>query len=182
MQKILYVIILSAALITARYAYCEDPSTFEITDGFYPSGWMGDYGDVKVDLQCTLKPQEGSYCQKWTYNARRSQGSGWASVSWQYPENNWGDKKGRDLSRFGKLTFWARGEEGREVINVRIGGKGNSLNVGRGPISLTSEWEKYTIDLSPEDLSNVTSGFCWTASKAHNFSGCTFYLDAILYE
>lgn len=160
--------------------YEKEPT--EVPDRFYPSGWMGDYGDIKIEYQSPLRSQSGRYCQKWSYTARRSHNAGWAAVSWQYPENNWGKFKGHDLTGYNKVSFWARGEEGGEAIKIQIGGQNDSLSVIYGPIILSPEWKQYTIDLSGEDLSNVTAGFCWTASKEHNPSGAVFYLDNIVYE
>ena len=51
-----------------------------------------------------------------------------------------------------------------------------------GPIELTKEWQKYTIDLAGKDLSNIIGGFCFAASKDDNPNGFIIYLDDIIYE
>ena len=38
---------------------------------FIPSGWMGDYGDIKIDDGSTDDPADGKTCIKITYTARR---------------------------------------------------------------------------------------------------------------
>src|SRR5579864_3583172 len=84
---------------------------------FVPSGWMGDYGDIRVDDASKDDPADGKTCIRFTYTADGSQGFGWAGVYWQQPENNWGNKRGGfDLTGMKRLTFWARGAAGGEEI------------------------------------------------------------------
>src|SRR5690348_3446743 len=78
---------------------------------YIPSGWMGDYGDLKLNDNYTLDKKDGKSSVEWTYNAQAKQGANWAGVFWQLPANNWGDKPGGyDLSGFKKLTFWAKAD------------------------------------------------------------------------
>ena len=115
---------------------------------YIPSGWMGDYGDIKMNDQSADNPKTGTTSIQFIYNAKKSQGQGWAGVYWQNPANNWGNKKGGfDLSGMNKLTFWARGAKGGEVIQkVMIGGiKGtypDTAMVEMGPIELTDTWKQ----------------------------------------
>ncbi|MDD5073442.1 MAG: carbohydrate binding domain-containing protein [Candidatus Omnitrophica bacterium] len=153
---------------------------------FVPSGWMGDVGAIKVEPKCAEKPKKGKYCMKWTYDISKDAKNGWAGVYWQYPANNWGTKSGLDLTGHKKLTFWAKGETGKEVINIIAGGiKGqvpDSFVKELKGTKLSSGWKQYTIDLSGRDLSNVSGGFCWTADSKLNKGAVTFYFDDILYE
>ena len=48
---------------------------------YTPSGWMGDYGDIKVDTGCKDAPHSGVTCIKVTYSAEQKQGAGWAGRS-----------------------------------------------------------------------------------------------------
>jgi len=155
---------------------------------FIPSGWMGDAGDIKMDEASMKEPHSGSACIKFTYTAQGSGGQRWAGVYWQNPANNWGEKDGGfDLTGATKLTFWARGEEGGENIQEfkmgGITGKYSDSDVaGIGPVELTKQWKKYTIDLTGKDLSYVSGGFCWSTNADVNPGGCVFYLDDIVYE
>lgn len=157
---------------------------------FYaPSGWMGDYGDIKMDTNCKDNPKSEPTCIKFTYTAAGSQGAGWAGVYWQNPANNWGTLDGGyNLVGAKKLTFWARGEKGGEVISdFKMGGifQGEYPDTGSastGPIVLTKEWKQYTISLKGVDLSYIIGGFCWVTTKNDNPQGMTFYLDDIQYE
>jgi hypothetical protein len=156
---------------------------------YIPSGWMGDYGDIKLNDQSMDNPHSGTTCIQFTYSAKKSQGQGWAGVYWQNPANNWGNKKGGfDLTGMTKLTFWARGAKGQEVIQkFMVGGiKGTysdtaSIETG-GPIELTDTWKQYTINLAGRDLSYISGGFGWVTTSDLNPDGCIFYLDDIKFE
>jgi len=155
---------------------------------YIPSGWMGDYGDVKIDDSNTTDPADGKTCIKLTYSAKGTQGAGWTGIFWQHPSNNWGEKPGGyDLSAYKRLTFWARGEAGGEkVAEFKMGGitgeHGDSDSASVGPIVLTKDWKKYTIDLSDKNLSHIIGGFAWSASRDDNPNGFVVYLDEIRYE
>ncbi|MDD5270707.1 MAG: hypothetical protein PHE80_05925 [Candidatus Omnitrophica bacterium] len=153
---------------------------------FAPSGWMGDVGCIKADPNCRVKPKTGKFCSKWTYDNSKGASQGWAGVYWLYPENNWGGKKGMDLSGHKRLSFWIRGETGKEVVSIKMGGvKGDfpdTVTKELNELKLGSQWKQYSIDLTGRDLSNISGGFCWTADGKLNPKGCTFYLDEVVYE
>lgn len=155
---------------------------------YCPSGWMGDYGDIKLNESWTENPASGKSCIKITYTAEGKQGASWAGIYWQWPPNNWGSRKGGfDLKGAKKLTFLAHGEKGgEEILEFKIGGitgeYSDSDSAGIGPVKLTKEWKQYTIDLRGLDLSYISGGFCWVTNFMANPDGCTFYLDDIKYE
>ncbi len=155
---------------------------------YAPSGWMGDYTDLKLDYGYKKKPHQGLTCIRIEYNVRESQRAGWAGMFWQNPSGNWGEKKGGyNLTGAAKLTFWARGEKGNEKIKkFKVGGISgtypDSCSVDFGPVVLGKKWRKYTINLKNRDLSYINGGFCWVAVAGDNPSGIVFYLDDIKYE
>jgi hypothetical protein len=157
------------------------------TNHFVPSGWMGDYGAVKIDQGCKDNPYSGSTCIKIAYSGEPTQGAGWVGVYYQNPENNWGSKDGGfNLSNAKKLNFWAKGAKGGEKLEFKIGGitgtYPDSDMTSVGPLELTSEWKQYSIDLEGLDLSYISGGFVWAASKMDNQDGFVIYLDDIMYE
>ncbi|MFH1753568.1 MAG: hypothetical protein ABH875_05240, partial [Candidatus Omnitrophota bacterium] len=118
---------------------------------FIPSGWMGDHGDMKINPNWKENPYSRKSCIKIGYTAKSSQGNGWSGVYWQNPENNWGMRPnvGFDLTPAKKLTFWARGDKGGEVIReFKMGGISGAYpdtdSASIGPVTLTPEWKQYT--------------------------------------
>ena len=170
---------------TKFYVYAEKGY---FKNHFIPSGWMGDYGDIKFIDGWRENPQARRSCIKIIYTAQKKQGAGWAGIYWQEPANNWGTRPGGfDLTGAEKLSFYAKGEKGGEIIaELKMGGimgeYSDSTSVSIGPIVLTPEWTQYTIDLKGEDLSNVIGGFAFVLSSMENPDGATFYLDNIAYE
>ena len=156
---------------------------------FAPSGWMGDFGDLKLDQACSDSPKSGKSCIKITYTGEMKQGAGWTGIFWQQPANNWGDKKGGyDLAGATKLTFWAKGAKGGEKIaEFKMGGitgvypDSDSATLS-GPIELTKKWQQFSIELDGKDLSYIIGGFCFAASKDDNPEGFVIYLDDIVFE
>ncbi len=155
---------------------------------YIPSGWMGDYGDIKMNDQSMENPQNGTTSIEFKFSAKKSQGQGWTGIYWQNPANNWGSKKGGfDLSGMTKLTFWARGAKGGEIIQKFVVGgiKGtypDSAEVEMGPVELSDTWKQYSINLAGRDLSYINGGFCWVTTADLNPEGCTFYIDNIRFE
>lgn len=155
---------------------------------FAPSGWMGDYGDIKLNEASTDNPVDGRTATKWSTVPNGSQGANWWGVYYQHPPNNWGTRPGGyNLNGFKRLTFWARGEKGGEKIaEFKTGGitgeYSDSDAMSIGPIELTKEWKKYTIDLAGKELSQIAGGFCWSASRDDNPDGLAFFLDEVRFE
>lgn len=152
---------------------------------FFPSGWSGDYPDLRFNDAYTKDAHSGKNCIEIIYTAKNSFGGGWAGIYWQNPLNNWDDARGAmSLSGAKKLTFWAKGARGGERIEeFGVGGSSpNSALIKFGPVILTSEWKQYSIDLLDKDLSRIIHGFHFFIRKDSNPAGCTFYIDDIIFE
>ncbi len=100
---------------------------------------------------------------------------------------------GYDLTGATTLTFWARGEQGGEVLDFFMGGVGwdgttrispfpDSTSAVKITVALTTQWTQYTIDLAGEDISYVLGGFGWGVNGALNPGGAVFYVDDIQYN
>jgi hypothetical protein len=154
-----------------------------VADAFYPGGWMGDYGDIKLESSCSDLPDSRPACVKISYSAARAQGKGWAGIYWLYPDKNWGSTpEGRDLRGAKKLLLWAKGDNGGERAEFKVGGVSgkyaDSLQpaLSIGPVFLSQEWQKFTIDLEKTDLSHVIGGFCWVTNEEQNPHGSVIYV------
>lgn len=150
---------------------------------YVPTGWMGNTKGLKVDPECTDQPHAGKTCLRVSYHDK----DGWAGVVWQSPANNWGDRPGGwDLTGAKKLTFWARGARGGEVVSFEFGllGKDKKFpDTGKGKLDkahLTQEWRQYTIDLASQDLTRIQTGFAVVI--AGQGMPIEFFLDDIQYE
>ncbi len=159
----------------------------DIEEFFIPSGYLGDAENngIKMFKNNTFDCLGKNPCFKFVYSPKTYS---WGGLYWQYGENNWGERKGIDLSNKGisKVTFWAKGEKGGETILFKAGGiigrLYNDSFESSIEISLTVEWKQYSIDLKGKDLSNVIGGFCWVISGGKNYGITTFYIDRIRYE
>lgn len=162
---------------------------------FVPSGWMGDYGDIRFDdrwpADRTGRRAAGSHGEtviRISYSAKGAQNKGWAGIYWQNPANNWGSRPGGyNLNGAHKLVFKARGETGREIVDeFKVGGitgdYADSGSTAIGPLTLAREWKEYEINLEGQELSSISGGFCWTLSREKNPKGASFYLDDIRFE
>ena len=187
----LFFIIFSPTLYGQEKA--EMKAKIDIQNFFIPSGYMGDgeYGTkyIKFEGSCEMNPHSAPMCVKikYTFGPQR-----WAGIYWQNKPDNWGDKKGNNYSKknISKISFWAKGETGDEVVEFKSGGISNSSKKYKdsyeettGRLTLTKEWQKYEIDLEGVDLSSVIGAFCWVASKDFsNQPSVVFYIDDIYFE
>ncbi|MCX6031940.1 MAG: hypothetical protein NT169_21905 [Chloroflexi bacterium] len=89
-----------------------------------------------------------------------------------------------DLGKVNRLTFWARGTLGNEIVEFKIGDPGMLPTPGRslGNVTLTATWKRYEIPLENVDLTKANLLFAWMATDFYNPKGAVFYLDDILLE
>ena len=165
--------------------YVYNNAIFPPVKNFSPSGYMGDVADLKLSGSYKNLHQPGSPCLRIMYMAEGHMG--WAGVSWQNPANNWGEfDGGYNLSKAKKLSFWARGESGGEIMEAKLGGTAanypDSETLTSGPITLTNVWTEYVLDLSAADLFYISSGFGLSVKQDANPKGAIFYIDDVKYD
>ncbi len=164
-----------------------------IQDVFVASGWMGDgeYGRKNIEFEGAYEkePHSQPTCIKikYTFGPKR-----WAGIYWQNKADNWGDRRGNNYSKkgFTKVTFWAKGETGKEVVEFKAGDIFNktkkyhdSFDSTIGRVTLSNKWKEYIIDIEGADLSSVIGGFCWVASSDYNNkNSIIFYIDDICFK
>ncbi len=149
-----------------------------------PSGWMGYTGILQVDPNWRVNCFNGLSCFK---NVWETTAPSWVGIRWLHPDSNWANtpNAGFDLSGAEKLTFWARGEAGGELVEFVVGGVDGAYPdslmpaASTGSISLTNEWAHYEIPLNREgiDLSHIISPFGWTVQNDP-----IFYIDDVKFE
>ena len=164
-----------------------------------PVGWMTGGGNpatyIEMKAGDTNECRPGVACQQVTNRI----GGGWNGVLW-WPRAcgdtglDW--TKVTDgtcginvlttgaLSAINNLTFWAKGEQGAEVVEFKVGGVDIIPSPGRstGKIALTKDWQQYTLELNGMDLTNAIALFTWVATDQDNPNGAIFYLSEIQFE
>ena len=156
---------------------------------YYPSGFMGDSKALSIDTHWQLNPQSGLTSLRIHYDPHRQNVKQWAGIYFQYPDCNWGDKKGRDLSGARTLRFWVKADRNIDVefvsggINIVEKNPVLAQQDSYGPIkkriSVTPHWVEHTIDLAGQDLSNVIGPFALVLEADKATNGITLYLDNI---
>lgn len=156
---------------------------------YVPSGFMPNGKCLRFDDSWKDDCYDGITCLQIVYDVECSrEDQRWAGIYWLNPPNNWGHRKGGfNLSGAKRLTFWARGERGGEQIQEftmgGIAGDYPDSDIATiGPVILTDQWRKYTMDLRGKDLSYISGGFAWSTNEEVNPEGCVFYLDNIQFE
>lgn len=130
---------------------------------FIPSGYEGDRSAVTMPTDPTCNGnRSGSSalgsCHPVTYKplAPGVGVAGWAGVLWQHPVNNWGTAPGYGIPPGAtKVSFWARGARGGEVVTFLVGFRVNPspsapcTDAFSGSLNqtLTTAWTQYTISL-----------------------------------
>jgi hypothetical protein len=179
-------------LAIAGFVHANRPR-LNIQSTFTPSGFMGDgeFGRRYIEFFGAdhTNPHAQADSMKITY---RFGSARWGGMYWQNKPDNWGDQPGNNYSGqgFSKVTFWARGEHGGEMVEFKVGGIENpnkryrdSVLATAGRIALTKDWKSYSIDLSSQDLSSLIGGFCWVASADYNHGNqITFFLEDLTME
>jgi len=156
--------------------------SFLLGSQYFPSGWMGDIvGDGgKVILTKEAATVEGRPTVSTKIDYKKGN-KGWAGIYWQHPDGNWGDRIGFSLVGAKKISFYAKGERGGEIVEFKSGG---IVSEGKpyqdrfikttGEVVLTTTWTKYTFDLSDlkeTQLSSVIGAFCWVATGGYDKEG-----------
>jgi hypothetical protein len=89
-----------------------------------------------------------------------------------------------NLRTVNRLTFWARGETGGEVVEIKVGDGALCPLPGHstGPLTLTADWKRYELDLAGLDMRRAVALFGWFATDLHDPKGATFFLDDVQFE
>ena len=150
---------------------------------FIPSGYMGNAQAIAMQLDSKEDPHHGSTCIKIDY----ASADAWGGVLWQSPAEDWDGNLpgGANLTEATELEFWARGQNGGEKVNFVFGvldGNQPYRDTAKGElnnITLTKNWNRYSIPLRGLDLRQIKTGFGW--SLAGQGQPVTFFLDEIRY-
>ena len=162
---------------------------------WHPGGWMPDGKGISFSDRFETNPHGGQTCIQVGYRVSEKS---WVGIYWLYADS-WGEEKGPNLYEIlgiskedtVRLTFWARGENGGERVEFKVGG----MTAGKYPdsikfpvttqyVSLSTDWTQFSIDLTEKNLEQMSSAFCWVSNRAQNHkqNEIWFYLDDIQFE
>ncbi len=141
---------------------------------------MPDGEGISFRTNYRINPYSGETCIRIGYNADDSEfiGINWLPV--ELPLSGQGINVCELLNISDDdqviLTFYMRGDEGDERIKCIVGGNTQyddsiEFPIGTRPniIRLDTTWERYAINLSSQDLSNVVTVFAVFITGDHNF-------------
>ena len=133
---------------------------------YYPSGKIGDVADISIDPEFRGNSHSGRTSLRIDYRAALSSSLGWAGVYFLYPDGNWGQFPGRNLSGATKLSFWVCADHDTHAEFFLGGIKDPRLayfdtvpKISTGIVAVSSTWQRHEIDLTGHDLSSVIGGF-----------------------
>jgi hypothetical protein len=156
---------------------------FVVAEHFEPTLW-GEAENVVLESNYTEESRPGDVdgkCLRLVYEPGPKR---WAAVYWQPPREA-GIRTGKAVSGASKVTFWARGGSGGEVIEAKgAGTPAVALLKDSEPMTLSGGWEHFEIELGDADLSEVEGAFGvrWRSFDSQNPEGLTVFLDEIRYE
>lgn len=156
---------------------------FVVAKHFEPTLW-GEAENVVLEASYTgeLSPgDDDGKCLRLVYEPGPKR---WAAVYWQPPRKA-GVRTGKAVSGATKVTFWAKGGKGGEVIEAKGAGvPAVSLLKRSEPVILSGGWQQFEVELDDADLSEVVGAFGvrWRSFESENPEGLTVFLDEIRYE
>ncbi len=136
-------------------------------NSYYPS-FIGNYNALTMDMDNNRSPQSGWSCIEIQYNPTSPPDIDWAGIQWLFPDTNWGYWQGRDLTGSDRLSFWAKGETGKEKVEFKLGGVNRSPfhnpNIpyqdsfdllSTGILTLSDQWQKYHVALTDTNFFSI---------------------------
>jgi hypothetical protein len=114
-------------------------------------------------------------------------GRPWCGIAVSSQPDYWGriDGPAFNLSGTKALSFWARGETGDEVVQIKVAIAGHEPfgDSARTPavrtFRLSREWRRHELVLSDLDLTRVITSFAFIVERRLNGPRVTFFLDEI---
>ena len=153
---------------------------------YYPSGLIGDVQDISIDGEYRPASHSGRSSLRIGYRPAPSGGQGWAGVYLLYPDHNWGQLPGRNLSGATRLSFWVCADHETRA-EFLVGGIGQSdlryfdslPKTSTGVIAVGPTWQRHDIDLTGRDLSSVIGGFAVVTSRAQGSEPRSLFVDDV---
>jgi hypothetical protein len=153
---------------------------------YYPSGKIGDVADISIDSEFTGNSHSGRASLRMDYRPTLASSLGWAGVYFLYPDGNWGQFPGRNLSGATKLSFWVCAYHDTHaefflggIKDPRFAYFDTLPKISTGVVTVSSTWQRHEIDLTGHDLSSVIGGFGVAMSREQDARSTTLLLDDV---
>ncbi len=149
---------------------------------YVPSGYMGNYRSMDVDLGYKKDKHSGETSLKIRYEV----GYDWYGLALVDPADDWGKiLGGYDISEAKTFSFWAKTNADNIKAKIGFGLITNDqpfpdTAIKHVEIKLTKDWKKYTIKTKRLDLSCIRSGFVLFSSG--NGLPHEIYIDDVVFE
>lgn len=149
---------------------------------YAPTGYMGNYQAMTVDVHNTEEVHSGTSAIKISYSADYN----WYGLALVDPKNDWGDHLGGyEIEGAKKFTFWAKADNENVIATIGFGLIDNNKPFPdtakkSKKIKLTTEWKKYSINVKRLDLRCIRSGLVVFAAS-FGFPQ-TIYIDEVVFE
>lgn len=148
---------------------------------YIPTGYMGNYKDMVVDMNSKDDAYSGETTIKISYNAE----GGWYGLALVDPANDWGEiLGGYDISGAKTFSFWAKSNfDVHATIGFGLIDKDKPFpDTAKKSvkIKLTDEWKKFTIKTKKLDLSCIRSGLVLFSNG--NGYPYKIYIDDVVFE
>lgn len=157
---------------------------FAVDDHFSRSGYMGDAidGSLDEDGSC-LTRAEGA--QGLCHAFQIASGTeGWSGLYWLAGDGNWGQRPGLAVAPSARQVSFLAASTTSEPFEFFVGGvsspgaeheDGFKASVS---VSLSTQWQRLTIDLGDADYDAVLGAFGWSTAHAPT----VLYLDDIRWQ
>lgn len=189
----LFLLCMTALVMGFNVPVMQNPvEKYSIEELFIPSGFIGCNNQITIEDAYQKEFHSAPFGNRITFIDNCD--AGWAGIYWQLPTSNFGDKPGINLSGLGysKVTFWAKGETGGEVIEFGSGciddpkakfKDSYCAKIANRRVVLENEWVQYSIEFDEgTDLNSVVGAFYWSSPWRANSNGLVFYLDDMQFE
>lgn len=148
---------------------------------YNPTGFMGNYKALSVNINSTEEVQSGSAVIKISYKDDHD----WYGIGFVDPKNDWGDVAGGyEIIGAKTFSFWAKASTDlTATIGFGLINKDKPFPDSTKKsidVKLTTKWKKYTINVKKLDLSCIRSGlvlFSRSNGMPHDI-----YIDNVVFE
>jgi hypothetical protein len=159
------------------------PSGFS---AYYPGGKIGDIADITIDSEFSGNSPAHRPALQIDYRPTLESPLGWAGVYFLYPDGNWGQFPGRNLSGATRLSFRVCADRDMPaefffggINDPRFANFDTSPTISTGAVAVNATWQRHEIDLTGHDLSSIIGGFGIVTKRERDVRPGSLFLDEV---